>query len=125
MSGWVATSINFEVFGLTRPGCEPVGSRLEPAIFGFPNLPEREVGALLIRPPRLVSNLDNDAIIKHLLLHRLPYQVNSIEPFTDQTDEARVLTSMVKFILRNLTVCTSNMSLVSNFKSKLLQIKAR
>ena len=48
------TSLNFEVFGFTRPGFEPVGSGLEPMTFGFPNLPEREAGALLIQPPRLV-----------------------------------------------------------------------
>ena len=32
-------------------------SRLEPATFGFPNLSEREAGALLIRPPRLVPEM--------------------------------------------------------------------
>ena len=33
-------SINFKVFGLTQPGFEPAGSRLETATFGFPDLPE-------------------------------------------------------------------------------------
>ena len=42
------TSINFKVIDLTPPG-----SGLEPAIFGFPNLLEWEVGALLIQPPHL------------------------------------------------------------------------
>ena len=42
------------VIGLTRPGFEPVGSRLEPVIFGFPDLPEWEAVTLLIQPPRLV-----------------------------------------------------------------------
>ena len=35
---------------LTQPGFEPPGSRLEPARSGFPELPERETDALLIRP---------------------------------------------------------------------------
>ena len=48
------TSINFKVFGLTRPGFEPAGSGLEPVIFGIPNLPKREVGALLIQPVPIV-----------------------------------------------------------------------
>ena len=51
------TSLNFKVFSLTRAGFEPVGSGLELVSFGFRNLPEQEVGALLIWPPRLVSNL--------------------------------------------------------------------
>ena len=46
-------SINFKVFGLTRPGFEPIGSSLKPTIFGFPDLPKREAGALLILPPWL------------------------------------------------------------------------
>ena len=49
------TSINFNVFGLTQPGFEPTGSRLQLMIFGFPDLPEWEAGALLIRSPRVVS----------------------------------------------------------------------
>ena len=48
------TSINVKVIGLTRSEIEPAGSGLEPAIFRFPDLPAREAGALLIRPPRLV-----------------------------------------------------------------------
>ena len=46
----------FKVFGLTQPGFEPMSSRPEPAIFGFPNLPEQEVSALLIHPPQLVHS---------------------------------------------------------------------
>ena len=42
------TSINFKVIGLTRPGFKAAGSGLEPAIFGFLNLPEQEAGTLLI-----------------------------------------------------------------------------
>ena len=38
------TSINSKVFGLTRPGFEHAGLRLEPTTFGFPDLPK------LIRP---------------------------------------------------------------------------
>ena len=49
------TSTKFKLIGLTQPGLKPAGSGLEPGIFGFPDLPEREVGALLIRPPQLVS----------------------------------------------------------------------
>ena len=53
MPGYEVTSINLEVFGLTRPGFEPVGSGPEPVIFKFPNLPKRDVGVwLLIRPPQ-------------------------------------------------------------------------
>ena len=48
------TSINFKVFGLTRPDLEPEGSRLDPVNFGFPDLPEWEAGALLIWPHQLV-----------------------------------------------------------------------
>ena len=47
-------SINFKVLGLNQPGFERVGSRLGPAIFRIPNLPEREADALLIWPPRLI-----------------------------------------------------------------------
>ena len=49
------TSINFKMIGLTQSEIESVGSGLEPAIFGIRDLPAREAGALLIRPPRLVS----------------------------------------------------------------------
>ena len=49
------TSINFKVFALTRPGFKPMGSRLKPAIFRCPDLPERKAGTLLIQPPSLVS----------------------------------------------------------------------
>ena len=44
-----------KVFGLTRPGFEPAGFRLETLIFGFPVLPEWAAGTLLIWPPGLVS----------------------------------------------------------------------
>ena len=47
------TSINFKVFGLTRPEFESVGSGVEPAIFRFPDLPGWEAAALLIWPNRL------------------------------------------------------------------------
>ena len=40
------TSINLKVIGLTRPGFENVRSGFESVTFGFPNLPEREAGAL-------------------------------------------------------------------------------
>ena len=43
-------SININVIGMTGPGSE-----LKPANFRFPDLPEREEGALLIKPPRLVK----------------------------------------------------------------------
>ena len=49
------TSINFKVFCLTRLGFEPVGLRLEPTTFGFPDFPKGEAGALLIWPPQLVT----------------------------------------------------------------------
>ena len=39
---------------LTRPGFESVRSDFELTRFGFHNLPERERGSLLIRPPQLV-----------------------------------------------------------------------
>ena len=42
------------VIGLTRSGFKAAGSRLKPTMFGFPDLPEREVGTLLIWPPQLV-----------------------------------------------------------------------
>ena len=45
------TSINFKVIDLTRPGFKPAFSGHEPMIFGLPDLPEWEVGALVIRPP--------------------------------------------------------------------------
>ena len=48
------TSLNFKGIGLTRPGSKPAGSGLEPVIFRFPDLPEREVVALLIWPPQLL-----------------------------------------------------------------------
>ena len=38
------TSINFEVFGLTRPGFELVGCGQDPAIFRFPDLSKRGSG---------------------------------------------------------------------------------
>ena len=50
------TSINLKVIGLTREGFEPTSSRLEPVTLGFPIIPEWEVGALLIRPTRLVGD---------------------------------------------------------------------
>ena len=43
------TSINFKDFGFARLGFKPMGSALEPVIFGFPDLPEQEVGMLFIR----------------------------------------------------------------------------
>ena len=49
------TSINLKVIGLTRPEIEPAGSEVEPATFRFPNLPARDMDALLIRPPRLIG----------------------------------------------------------------------
>ena len=49
------TSINFKVIGLTRPGFENCEVWIRSCVFGFPNLPEQEADALLIRPPRLVQ----------------------------------------------------------------------
>ena len=49
-------SIKFKVIGLTRPGFEPAGSRFEPARFGFPDLPAREAGTLLILPLYISSD---------------------------------------------------------------------
>ena len=43
----------FKVFELTQSGFESAGSRLEPAIFGFSDLPEEEAGTL----PQVVSRL--------------------------------------------------------------------
>ena len=48
------TSINFKGIGLTRLGFKPAGSRLEPAIFEFADLPEPEADAIFFQPPRLV-----------------------------------------------------------------------
>ena len=48
--GNLATSTNFKVIGLTRPG-------LEPKRFGFPDLPKWEMDALLIRPSCLVTQM--------------------------------------------------------------------
>ena len=66
------TSINVEVIGLTRPGFKAIGSRLEPPIFRFPDLPEQEAGALLIQPPGLVYYIlliKNTAYIYVFLTH--------------------------------------------------------
>ena len=52
------TSINFKVIGLIRHGFENARSGFETATIGFPDLPEREAEALLIRPPRLVLHSD-------------------------------------------------------------------
>ena len=49
------TDINFKVIGLTQQGFKPAGSTLEPAIFGFADLPEREAGTLLIQPPQFIG----------------------------------------------------------------------
>ena len=49
------TSINFKVLSLTQLSFKPPTSGLERAIFGFPDLPKREAGALHIRSPCLVE----------------------------------------------------------------------
>ena len=48
-------NINFKVIGLTQPGSKVAGSRLKPVIFEFLDLAERELGALLIRPPITIN----------------------------------------------------------------------
>ena len=45
------TSIYFKVIVLTQPGFENGRSGFEPAIFRFPDLPEREAVTLLLQPP--------------------------------------------------------------------------
>ena len=51
------TSIKFKVMGLSGPGFEIGNSGIESAIFGIPDLPEREADALLIWPPQLVGRV--------------------------------------------------------------------
>ena len=50
-SAWLgSTSVHIKVIGVTQPGFEPTR-------FGFPDLPTWEMGALLIRPSRLVTSV--------------------------------------------------------------------
>ena len=52
----LVTSINFKAIGLTQQGFKPMKSGFKPARFRFPDLPEWEVGTLLIQPSQLVDS---------------------------------------------------------------------
>ena len=58
-------SINFKVIDLTQSGFKATGSGLEPAVFGFPDQPEWEAGALLNRSRLIVEFLYKTDSNKH------------------------------------------------------------
>ena len=72
--GYEALSINFEVIGLTRPGIKPLRSK-------SPDLPKGEMGALLIRPSRLVTDAGNCSHLNfiHFILLQEELQSRTIE----------------------------------------------
>ena len=75
------THINFKVIDLTRPGFKATNVGLEPMIFGFIDLPEREVGALLIQAPRLVRQNNHEVNII-IMEQALPVLHMLFEPAT-------------------------------------------